>query len=175
MESRSPCKTLERATQERATQERATQERATQEREMRECSISPGEVGETPGADHEQVQAQIAPIPTETELTQQLMSAIQSTIAQSGLAGCPCSECALVFASETLLHKHLLAAHNNTDSMELLHCPTCAFKTPRRQTLAKHITTVHARDRASGVLYCDQCEYKYGDSSNLTRHKRKHH
>ena len=117
-------------------------------------------------------------IPTDSELTQQLMSVIQSTIAQTNHI--TCQECGLIFANEVNLHRHMIihlesdTTSNSSNNKEQFNCPTCAFKTPRRQTLAKHITTVHSRDRSSGILYCDQCEYKTPTKSHLRNHMLAH-
>lgn len=110
-------------------------------------------------------------LPTDSELTQQLMSVIQSTIAQT--SSITCNDCGLIFANEVNLHRHMLT-HLDSENKEQYNCPTCAFKTPRRQTLAKHITTVHSRDRSSGILYCDQCEYKTPTKSHLRNHMLAH-
>ena len=135
---------------------------------------------ETTG-DHGDQAGDLTVIPTDSELTQQLMSVIQSTIAQTTNT-ITCHECGLLFANEVNLHRHMLVhLESNADPTttsssikEQFNCPTCAFKTPRRQTLAKHITTVHSRDRSSGILYCDQCEYKTPTKSHLRNHMLAH-
>lgn len=120
---------------------------------------------------HHQHPVDLSNLPTDSELTQQLMSVIQSTIAQT--SSITCNECGLIFANEVNLHRHMLT-HLDSENKEMYNCPTCAFKTPRRQTLAKHITTVHSRDRSSGILYCDQCEYKTPTKSHLRNHMLAH-
>eukprot|EP00116_Pleurobrachia_bachei_P003646 sb/3463908/ len=111
------------------------------------------------------------PIPSEAELTKQLMSVIQNTLSQTYT----CQECGLIFPNELMLHGHMLAHLEQEEKAEQQYnCPTCAFKTPRRATLTKHINTVHARDRTSGILYCDQCEYKTPTKSHLRNHMLAH-
>ena len=133
--------------------------------------MSPVEGGEQPPQQTAQHPVDLTNLPTDSELTQQLMSVIQSTIAQT--SSITCNDCGLIFANEVNLHRHMLT-HLDSENKEQYNCPTCAFKTPRRQTLAKHITTVHSRDRSSGILYCDQCEYKTPTKSHLRNHMLAH-
>ena len=136
-------------------------------------------------------------LPTDTELTKQLMSVIQNTLTQhsilsgstpptstpqppqntssSSTPNITCPECGIVFVNELNLHRHMLV-HLQADKTEpeQYFCPSCAFKTPRKQTLNKHINTVHSRDKSSGILYCDQCEYKTPTKSHLRNHMLAH-
>ncbi|KAL5270495.1 hypothetical protein ACHWQZ_G001273 [Mnemiopsis leidyi] len=139
--------------------------------EQDQRSMSPADVGEQSPQHLHQHPVDLANLPSDSELTQQLMSVIQSTIAQT--SSITCNDCGLIFANEVNLHRHMLT-HLDSENKEQYNCPTCAFKTPRRQTLAKHITTVHSRDRSSGILYCDQCEYKTPTKSHLRNHMLAH-
>ena len=74
------------------------------------------------------------------------------------------------FSRTSILNKHRVAKHGNSDE-DMISCATCSYRTTRKDAMKRHIGAIHEGKRHQ----CSLCSYSGYEIRNIKQHILKKH